>query len=356
MAKKSYIESIGVYLPSNHLSTKEVMEGCRNKLKIDLEEVTGIKKRPVVGKDEYAIDLAIKAIAKCFETSRHSSEDIEMIISTNICRLNGPNYEFSYEPSTAARLAAHFDMRKAITFDISSACAGMFTGIQIVDSFIKAGLIRKGLVVSGEYISHIAVNAQKEISQPIDPQMASLTVGDSGAALLLEETDKHDLGFHRIELFTIGRHCKLCIGTNTKESHGGYVMYTDSIEAHRVAIKYSSELTAAMIKDTKWEDGNNFYTIPHQTSTKAISVIPRVFNKVLGKHVLSGDRLIMNLENRGNTSSTSHFVALWDYMKNGTLESGKDILFIILASGITVGAAVYTLDDLPRKISQKNHN
>ncbi len=351
MAKRTFIESLGVYLPSGRLSTKEVMDGCRNKLKIDLEEITGIKSRPIVGDNEYAIDLAINAISKCFEASEYSSKDIEMIISTNICRLNGPNHEFSYEPSTAAKLASHFGIENAITFDISNACAGMFTGVHIMDSYIKAGVINKGIVVSGEYITHLAKNAQKEIQNPIDLQMASLTLGDSGAAVILEGTNDPSVGFHQLEFFTVAQHCDLCVGTMSKEDHGGYVMYTESSKAHRVAIDFSAEHTGSTIKDTWWEEGKNYHMIPHQTATRALRSIIKTFNNWLGKPVFSEENLIMNVEERGNNSSTAHFIALWDHIKNGTIKPNGNILFVIQASGITIAVATYTLDDLPNRIS-----
>ena len=68
----------------------------------------------------------------------------------------------------------------AIVFDITNACAGMFTGMQIVDSFISAGLIRRGMVVSGEFITGITRTAQIEITEFLDPRLACLTVGDAG--------------------------------------------------------------------------------------------------------------------------------------------------------------------------------
>ena len=133
MVVKCLIESLGVYIPEGRLSTAEVLAGCRNPPQFDLEALTGIQTRPVAAENEYSINLAIKAASKCFEISQYRPEDMEMIINTNISRYSGPDYCFPCEPSTASRLGAHFNAKNAILFDISNACAGMLTGIQIMD-------------------------------------------------------------------------------------------------------------------------------------------------------------------------------------------------------------------------------
>ena len=75
-------------------------------------------------------------------------------------------------------------------------------------------------------------------------------------------------------------------------------------------------------------------------------------NGYLGSESIMQERVIDNLENRGNTSSTSHFVALWDNIKNGAIKPFDKILFGIQASGIVSGFASYTLDDLPARVTR----
>jgi 3-oxoacyl-[acyl-carrier-protein] synthase III len=266
MAVKSLIESLGVYIPKQSLSTEEVLRGCTNRPDIDLEGLTGIKNRPIVAEGEYSIDLAIKAATKCFEISRYEPKDLDLIISTNISRYAGPNFRFPAEPSTSAKLAAHFNASKATFFDVSNACAGMMTGVQIMDSYIKAGLIKRGMVVSGEYITHLMRNAQKEIGQGLDPQLASLTVGDSGAAIILEATDDPRFGFHYIDLFTAAEFCDLCIGTTSSKEHGGYVMYTDSSSILNEGIRLSLDHIEEMLADRTCADMRFDWYLLHQVA------------------------------------------------------------------------------------------
>lgn len=352
MATNTVIESLGVYFPAGRLTTKELVDGCRVKPAVDIEELTGIKERACAGDEagEYSIDLAIKAVEKCLEISRYSAEDMDMVICANICRFNGSHFKVNYEPSTAVQLAKHFNFKNATTFDVSNACAGMFTAVNVMDAFIKAGVVKRGMVVSGEYITHLAINAQKEITNSVDPQFASLTVGDSGTAVILETSERPGLGFHEMELFTVAEYCDLCIGKPSEKGNEGYVMETDSSKIHAIAIGLTSEHIGRAVKGTNWEKASYHHYIMHQTATRAITTTMQLINNWTGSDVCTMENTVFNVANRGNTASTAHFVALWDHIKNGAIRSGDHILFGVQASGINLGVAKYTLDDLPERI------
>ena len=350
MAKKSIIESLGVYVPEARLSSKEIMDGCIVKPAIDLEDITGIKNRGMAEENEYVIDLSREAVSKCFEVSRYSPEDMDMVICANISRYNGPNYKATFEPSTASQLAKFFDFGNAKCFDLPNACAGMFTATTVMDAYIKTGIIKRGLVVSGESLTCLTRNAQKEMRSPIDPQFASLTVGDAGAAFILEGTDDADVGLHHMEVFTVAEHCELCMAKFSKEEHGGFSMYTDAARIHEVCLDIASEHVGRAVKGTQWEQSKNHHYLFHQTADRAISSLGKLINEQAGTKVCSRENSIVNVQDRGNTASTTHFVALWDHILNGTIKSGDNVLFAIAASGVNLGVALYTLDDLPDRV------
>ena len=350
MGLNTVIESLGVYYPEGRLSTKELVDGCKVKPCLDLEELTGIKTRPVVGDNEYSLDLAREAATRCFEISKYQPEDIDLVICANICRYNGPNFKHGFEPSTAALLARDFDFSNAIIFDEPNACAGMFTALYIVDAYLKAGIIKRGMVISGEAITSLARTAQKEMSESFDPQMACLTLGDAGAAFILEQTDNPEIGFHNMDVFTVAQHSGLCLGSYTRKPHGGYFMNTDSMKIHQVAIGMTAEHVGRMVKGTKWENSENHHYIMHQTGTRAIKTTQKMINDWTGTKVCSKENSIVNVVERGNGASTAHFVALWDHIRNGAIKSKENILFAVQSSGINLGVGLYTLDDLPERV------
>ena len=347
---RTLIESLGVYLPPRTVSTAEILQACKNKILLPVERLTGIRFRRMAGEQEFSIDLAKNAISTCLNRSKYNPEDIELLICCNISRYDAPNFHMSFEPSTSIRLKKYFGFKNAMTFDISNACAGMFTGINIVDSFIKAGLIKNALVVSGEYITHLTLTALKEIRRFKDSRLACLTLGDSGAAMVLEGTQNPKIGFHEIDMYTLGRFSSYCIAKPTQEHHGGAIMFTDSLKLHTVAIKESVKSLVHVMKELRWPAKAFHHIIMHQTARTAINKTSKLINNLFKAQICNRRSMVDNLSERGNTSTTTHIVALWDNILNNKIHSGENVLFAIQASGITIGTAPYTFDDLPDRI------
>ena len=348
--RNTVIESVGTYLPAEVVSTEAVLAGCTAEISIPLERLTGIKSRRVAGRGEFSIDLARQAIDDCLARSSHGAEDIDLVIACNISRCDGPRHKFMFEPGTAARLRDQSGLTNAIAFDISNACAGMWTGINVADAFLKTGLVQRALVVSGEYITHLTETAQKEIEGPMDSRLACLTLGDAGAAVILERGANSRVGFHDIDMATLGAYSKLCVAKTTDGPHGGAVMFTDSIAGTAVAVKAAVPYVATVMRRHGWRPQTADHIVIHQTSESSLNDAMLGINRVFGKSAAHPGNTIFNLAERGNTASTSHWVALKDHILGNRIQSGDRMVFGISGSGQTVGAALYTFDDLPDRL------
>ncbi|HEU5040813.1 MAG TPA: 3-oxoacyl-[acyl-carrier-protein] synthase III C-terminal domain-containing protein, partial [Gemmatimonadales bacterium] len=347
--RATLIESLGVYLPPREVLTEELIAGCVTPTRFPLERMTGIRSRHVAGDTEFAIDLACQAVARCLAGSRHGPSDIDIVISTSIARCDGPGLWISYEPSAALELTRRFGFDRAIAFDVANACAGMFTGIAVVDALIGAGVVERGLVVSGEYISHLGLTAQKEITEPLDPRLACLTLGDSGAAVLLEATAAPDRGFDAVELATFGAHARYCMAYPTKQAHGGAIMLTDALRLTEAATRHGAVHALETLERAGWPADSFQHLILHQTSSTALASATREINRLLGRRVCHPENTVDNLARRGNTATTSHFIALADLLAARRVRPGDRVIFAVSASGLTVGTALYTFDDLPAR-------
>jgi 3-oxoacyl-[acyl-carrier-protein] synthase III len=346
-AYTTIIESVGVYVPEKVVTTQEVLQGCRNPIEFPLEQLTGISSRRMAGETEFSADLAAKAIEDCLSASRHRPEDIDLFICANISRADGPN-RIAFEPSPSFRLKHQFGLANAIAIDLTNACAGMFTGAYLADALIKVGAIRRALVASGEYITHLTETAQKEIDSFLHPQMACLTLGDAGAAVILEEAPSDRVGFHDLDMYTVGKYSDLCIAKPTGRSHGGVAMNVDAIQGTAVAVEHLAGHAAHVLQRSRMPIDSVQHIIPHQTSKTSmfdgLGEVARLFGKELESLVIN------NLAERGNTASNSHFVAIKDKILSGRINSGDSVLFSISGSGQTVGTALYTFDDLPDRL------
>ena len=348
--RNTVIESIGTYLPEEAVSTDTVLAGCVNKIGIPLERLTGIKRRRVVGHGEFSIDLARQAVTDCLARSSYGPEDIDLVICCNISRYDGPGHKVMFEPSTAARLREQCGLDSALAFDVTNACAGMFTGVAVADAFLQTGLVQRAMVVSGEYISHITETAQQEIEGPMDPRLACLTVGDVGAAVILERGPNDRVGFHDIDMATLSRYSTLCVAKASNGPHGGAIMTVDSIAATVTAVKRTVPYVAAVMKRHGWRPEHCDHIVMHQTSEASLNDAVFAVNRMFGHATAHSGNVINNLAERGNTASTTHFVALSDQIRGNRIKSGDNVVFGISGSGTTVGAALYTFDDLPARM------
>jgi amino acid adenylation domain-containing protein len=348
----TYIESLGVYLPPKIVSTDDIVKGCAKPIRFPLARLTGIKYRRMAGDTEFSIDLAKKAIADCLANSKYNPEDIDMLVCGNISRYNHPNQGFDFEPGTAVQLKHYFGFKNAIVFDLDNACTGLFTAAYIIDSFIQAGIIRRGIAVSGEYISHILVTAQQELEGFMDSRLPCLTVGDAGAAMLLERAPDKKVGFHEFELFTLGRYSEDCIG-KLSDNEFGAIMYTDAVRVSAVNMTHAVAHAATMIKRSGWPLDAFKHVIPHQTSNTTIRDAARAINDYFGAEVCTQENVINNIAERANTATTTQMVAVMDHIRSGRIQSGDNAVFGITGSGATIGAALYTFDDLPDRIRRR---
>lgn len=349
MTSRTVIESLGVYLPPRQVSTDDIIRGCRNKIRFPLERMTGIKFRHVAGDGEFAFDLARQAVVRCLATSRHAPTDVDLVISAAVGRIDAPPFVVAYEPSTALRLKRHFGFERALAFDVRSACSGMWVGISIADTLLRRQVVGRALIVSGEYISNLGTTAQLEIEDLLDPRLACLTLGDAGAAVLLEANDHATSGFTSIDLRTLGSYADCCVAGPTDQSHGGGIMHTDALRLTDAAARHGGEHALETLHRAGWACDGFQHLIMHQTSRTALTSATRAINRLLKRPVCHAGNTIDNLEQRGNTASTTHFVALADGIASGRIRSGDRIIFAISGSGLTLGTALYTLDDLPER-------
>ena len=337
---KTRIESLGVHLPDREVSTAELIASMENEPMFDLEKLTGVKFRRWRDEGDDSFTLALAAARNCLQNSGYQADQLDAIVFTSITRFHG-GMSYCAEPGMSLLLKKALGMRQdAYHFDITNACAGMMTGLYALDNLIQAGVIRNGMVISGECITPITETALKEIRDPVDAQFASLTVGDSGAAIILDGKGV-DEGIDFLDLFTMAGSADLCFGMPSDRSPG-VAMYTKAMEIHAEVIQRLPS-TMGFYAEQFSTDASRFEAvIPHQTSTRAIKSALDLCEATFGK---LPDTCI-SLDRYGNTSSTSHFVVLHDYLAQKKLKPGDRLLMLVLASGIVMGVVGLTLGNL----------
>jgi 3-oxoacyl-[acyl-carrier-protein] synthase III len=127
-------------------------------------------------------------------------------------------------------------------------------------------------------------------------------------------------------------------------------MLTDALLMTELAIKQSVVHAAHALEKASWGADTFQHLIMHQTSETTLNGAAKAINARFAGKVCHQGNTIVNVAERGNTASTSHFLALAEHIRSGRIKTGDRIVFGISASGVTTGTALYTLDDLPDRM------
>jgi 3-oxoacyl-[acyl-carrier-protein] synthase III len=332
---------IGASVPEQRMTSAELMASTEHRTDIDLERLTGVRERRIAGEGEDSFTLALGAAHDALGHAGCAAQDLDVLIVASITRYVG-GLRMQLEPPLSVSLKEALGAQRAMSFDLSNACAGMMTGVFLLNDLIRQGRIRRGMVVSGEYISQLGRNAAREIRTVMDEQLASLTLGDAGAAAILERAPEGAPGIEVAGFTTLAEHSRLCLAFPAKIGPG-VAMYSDSRALHEVGIESTVPLLREALDEAGLEFDNIDYLIPHQTSARAIKRGVKEFSERMGaapKHV------VVTVDEFGNTSSTTHFVALWKYLRDGRFAKEDRIMLLAIASGLEVGIVIFKADQL----------
>jgi 3-oxoacyl-[acyl-carrier-protein] synthase III len=192
-----------------------------------------------------------------------------------------------------------------------------------------------------------------EIEDFMDTRMACLTLGDAGQAILLERAPHTEVGFHAIELFTVGKYHPLCVARVTRESQGGAIMHTDPVKSAVVTTKLAVQHCLEVLSRQNWTPESVRHLVMHQTSERTLDGAVQEINRVLGKQAVDRRNTIYNLAERGNCATNTHLLAVRENIDAGKIHEGDRLLFAVSGSGLVVGTAIYTFDDLPERMRDK---
>jgi 3-oxoacyl-[acyl-carrier-protein] synthase-3 len=344
----SRFSGIGARLSERRLTTDELMASTRYDTGIELELLTGVHERRVAGAGEDSYTLARDAARDALTHADCTGQDLDLLIVSSISRHVG-GMRIQLEPPMSVRLKHELGADRALGFDLSNACAGMLTGVFLLNDLVRQGRIRRGMVVSGEYITELGQNAAQEVRDVFSDQLASLTLGDAGAAAIVERAPDGAPGIELAGFTTLSEYSRLCVAFPATIGPGT-TMHTQAHEIHVAGIAEAIPRLHEALAAAGLALDDIDYLIPHQTSARAIEKGSAEFAARLGgepKHV------VVTVDQFGNTASTTHFVALRQYLTDGRLRPDDRVLLLSLASGLVVGVVIFTVGELVERYAQR---
>lgn len=324
MPLRSRITGTGAYVPEKVLNNFDLEKMVDTSDKW-ITERTGIKERRIAGTAEAASDLSLEASKRALREARVKPKEIDMII---VATVSGD----MPMPSTASLLQGKLGAGNAGAFDLNAACSGFLYGLSVADSFIRAGTSKKLLLVGVEVFSKF-----------IDWKDRSTCIlfGDGAGAVVIEPTNI-DKGVMSTHLYSDGNVWDLI------SLPGGGSRYPASMktikdrmhfvkmkgnETFKVAVRKLEEVALHTLKKHKIKPSQLALLIPHQANFRIIQAMAKRLK-------LPMDKIVVNLDKYGNTSSASIPIALDEALRMGRIRDGDYILLEAFGGGLTWASAL----------------
>lgn len=314
----SRIIGTGKYLPEKVLTNLE-LEKMVDTSDEWIRSRTGIERRHIAADDEVTSDLAYRASLKAIEDAGIDANDIDLIIVGTTT----PDLIF---PNVGSLLQEKLGVSGAPAFSLEAACSGFVYAITVADQFIRSGQSKKALVVGAETMSRIIDWTDRE---------TCVLFGDGAGAVVLEASD--EAGILYTSLGSDGRYRDLLyassgVSTPRKDREASALRMKGN-EVFRVAVKTLEQMVDEVITKNGLDKGEIDWLIPHQANIRIIQATAKRLQMPM-------ERVVLTVQEHGNTSSASVPMALDTAIKDGRVKRGDLLLLEAFGGGFTWGAAL----------------
>jgi 3-oxoacyl-[acyl-carrier-protein] synthase-3 len=311
------ITGLGSYVPERVVTNDELAQHVDTSDEWIIER-TGIRERRMAAPEQALSDLALPAARAALEDAGLDGSDIDLLIVATVT----PDFAF---PSTAALLADALGARKAGAYDLSAGCTGFMYGLAQAYGMVVSGLSKRALVVGGDVLSKIL---------DWDDRSTLVLFGDGAGAVVIEPVAER--GFLGFELGADGAGGESLwlpgSGSRAFDEPEKYVKMNGR-EVFRFATRVLVQSAEELLQQcgTSIEDVDVY--VPHQANVRIIDHATR-------KLGVPSERVVVNVDRYGNTSSGSIPLALADAAADGRLRPGKLVLMTGMGAGLTWGSAL----------------
>ena len=322
---KAAITAVGGYVPEDFISNKD-LEKMVDTNDEWITARTGIKKRRILKEKGKATSyLAINAAKDLIKKKKLEPDTIDLVILSTIT----PDF---HGASTAPTVASQINAFNAYAFDINAACSGFLYGMSTATSYIESGRYKKVLLIGADMMSSIVDYSDRS---------TSILFGDGAGAVLIEPS-KNDFGWEDEFLRSDG------VGAEWLKIKSGGSLYPTSKETFEKKWHYITQDGKTVFKSAVLEMANATeqiiirnnlhseeikYLLPHQANKRIIDATAEKIN-------LDKNKVLMNIEEYGNTTAATIPLLMHDYENN--FKKGDKIILAAFGAGLTWGAAYLT--------------
>ena len=287
---------------------------------------TGIEQRHVAADPkETTATLAIKAARKALETADVYPRHVDLII----CATSSPEHTF---PATASIVQDALGAVNAGAFDLSAACSGFVYGLALARGLILAGDAEYVLVIGAETLSRIVDWTDRN---------TCILFGDGAGAVLVAASNvpggiqatvlgSDGSGADALSLPAGGSAMPASLET---VSNGSHYIKMDGKAVFRFAVRVMADATRRVLEKAGLAVDDVDLVIPHQANKRIIQ------NSILRQLKIPEEKVFINLQKYGNTSTASIPIALCEAIEAGKVKPGQNIVFVGFGAGLSWAAA-----------------
>ena len=325
MTLYSKITGTGSYLPQQRVTNHDLAAQLAAKgIETSDEWIvtrSGISARHYAAREENASDLALNAAQKALEMAGLDAEQIDLIIVAT----STPDFFGSF-PSTACVVQRKLGMRNhSAAFDIGAVCSGFVYALSTADAFIKAGHAKNALVIGSEVFSRIL---------DFDDRSTCVLFGDGAGAVVLSASEEP--GVLAVKLHADGSHGDILCGP-ANPTHAALAdqkfLYMDGPAVFKLAVSVLEKVANEALDAAGMASSEIDWLIPHQANLRIMSGTA----KKLGLPV---EKMVVTVNEHGNTSAASIPLALDQAVRDGRIKPGQNVLMEGVGGGFTWGAVL----------------
>jgi len=323
------ISGTGSFLPERVLTNHD-LEKMVETSDAWIRERTGIVRRHITMPDESTTDMALKASLKALEAARLKPSDVDGIIFATVT----PD---QIMPSAACTLQAKLGCGPIMAFDLSAACSGFVYSLNMADTLIRSGQLKNILVVGAESLSRIVNYKDRE---------TCILFGDGAGAVILSAREASDKNTSQFLTFSLRANGSLGHLLSLETGRPNNPLAVDALgvslpfvqmkgrEIFKSAVRAMADSCDFVLKANGLTPKDVDWMIPHQANIRIIQAV----GELLG---VESKKVIINIEETGNTSSATIPIAFDHAVRDGRIQRGQTVLFTAFGAGLTFGATVF---------------
>lgn len=323
--KYSRITGTGSFLPPRRLSNADlVAELAAQGVETSddwIVERTGIRARHFAAPNVTSSDLALPACQSALQAAGRTAAEVDLIIVAT----STPDMVF---PSSAAILQHKLGIAGCPAFDVQAVCSGFVYALTIADSMIKTGAAQCALVVGSEVFSRIL---------DFKDRTTCVLFGDGAGAVVLEASDTP--GILATELHADGKHVGvLCVPGTVSGGQvlGDPTLKMDGQAVFKLAVGVLADVARSVLAKAGKTETDIDWLVPHQANI-------RIMLGTAKKLKLGEDKVIVTVDQHGNTSAASIPLALDAAVRGGKIQKGQTVLLEGVGGGFTWGAVLLNM-------------